>query len=153
MAYIALSIIGVLAVIAVRQRWKLKKQLVFILSVLLLGLVAYLCADLFFLESNDVISKGAGSETSIPWLEMALYFIMIVGMVAKYFYDAVGQGSKVDFQKWQFLKPILVSPIVFAAIYGGAGEDASLMLLLIFAFQNGFFWQTVLTKGLSQSRA
>ena len=146
MTYIALSIIGILAVIAVRQIWKQKVQIIFVLSALVLGLGLFLFVDLFFIESKDVMEKGTTLGTRIPWLEISLYFIMLVGMASKYFFDAIGKGNKIKFQKWQFLRPILVSPMVFGVIYGNAGEDIPIMLFLIFAFQNGFFWQTVLNK-------
>jgi hypothetical protein len=36
--------------------------------------------------------------------------------------------------------------MIFAGIYGKYGEGATTILLLLFAFQNGFFWKTVLDK-------
>jgi len=86
--------------------------------------------------------------TQIPWFEFMLYFVMIAGMAAKYLYDAIGEGNKIQFQKWQFIKPIFVSPLIFASIYAliEKGTSKPLILLLIFSFQNGFFWQTVLYK-------
>ena len=71
---------------------------------------------------------------------------MVAGMAAKYLYDAIGEGNAPKLQKWQIVKPFLVSPIVFGVIYATMDESTSYLLLLIFSFQNGFFWQTVLSK-------
>jgi hypothetical protein len=91
--------------------------------------------------------RGGDKRFDLPVLwEVALYFAMVVGMAAKYFYDAIGKGNTPVIEKWQVVKPLLVSPIVFGAIYGTMDESTSSLLLLIFSFQNGFFWQTVLTK-------
>jgi hypothetical protein len=145
MAYIVLSVIGVLAVLLVSQSWKQKSQAIFILAALGIGLAVYLAVDRFVLAPRDVVVKGSWTQ-QIPWWDIGLYFMMVVGMAAKYFFDAIGTGNQIDFQKWQFIKPVFISPIIFGVIYGKAGEGTALSLLLIFAFQNGFFWQTVLTK-------
>jgi hypothetical protein len=144
-AYIILSIIGLVALILVKSNWNRKKQIIFFFSVLIGGLSVYIIIDL--MAKPDVIEKGPASwMAEIPWFEMGLYFIMLAGMVAKYFYDAIGEGNQIRFQKWQFFKPIFISPIVFGIIYGSIGKETSVLLLLIFSFQNGFFWQTVLHK-------
>ena len=112
---------------------------------LLGGLILYIAIDL--MAKPDVIKKGSASwMAEIPWFEIGLYFVMLAGMAAKYFYDAIGESNKIHFQKWQFIKPIFVSPIVFGLIYGGLAKETSIVVLLIFSFQNGFFWQTVLYK-------
>lgn len=145
MTYIILSIIGILAVIAIKKMWKHKVQITFILLALVIGLVLYISIAFLFVKP-DFVMKGGSLGSKIPWLEISLYFIMLVGMAAKYFFDAIGEGNKLMFQKWQFFKPMLVSPLVFGAIYGSFGENTSILLLLTFAFQNGFFWQTILAK-------
>lgn len=146
MAYIVLSVIGLVSVLLLRSGWNGKKQASFFLLILVIGLILYGVINLIRLQTGDV-PKGATSVLStIPWLEIGLYFVMLIGMAAKYFYDAIGEGNKIQFQKWQFIKPILISPLVFGTIYSGLGEQTAKLLLLIFSFQNGFFWQTVLYK-------
>lgn len=147
MIYIVLSIIGIVALWLVRLEWSKKGQITFILTVLIGGLVLFLCADFFFLQPQDVTQRGLSSFlTQLPWFEIGLYFVMLAGITAKYFFDAIGKGNKIEFQKWQLLKPMLVSPIVFGVVYGSIGESTPLLLNSIFAFQNGFFWQTVLNR-------
>jgi hypothetical protein len=55
-------------------------------------------------------------------------------------------GDKIKEITWQFIKPFLVSPMIFGAVYAMIPETTSALLLLIFAYQNGFFWHTVLYK-------
>ncbi len=145
MIYIVLTIIGIVAVWVVRPGWSKKAQIIFILSAIVGSLVLFLCADFF--RAQDVTQRGISSFlTQIPWLDIGCYFVMLVGMSAKYLFDAIGEGNKIKFEKWQLFKPMLVSPIVFSAVYGSIGENSPITLNLIFAFQNGFFWQTVLNK-------
>jgi hypothetical protein len=144
-SYIILSIIGLFAVLCVRNIWKKSAQIAFILVLLLLGLVGIIIFERPFFQDHGAVSKGK-TLSDIPWFEISLYFVMLLGMAAKYCYDAIGEGSNLNFQKWQLFKPMLVSPMVFGAIYGNMGDQAPRFLLLIFSFQNGFFWKTVLDK-------
>ncbi|MEW6607596.1 MAG: hypothetical protein AB1414_09095 [bacterium] len=146
MVYIALTIIGIVAVWVVRPGWSKKAQIAFILASIAGGLVLFLCADFF--RAQDVSKRGISSFwAQIPWLEISLYLLMLIGMAAKYFFDAIGEeGKKIEFNKWQLFRPMLVSPIVFLVVYGSIGENTPLLVNLIFAFQNGFFWQTVLNR-------
>lgn len=146
MVYIALSIAGIIAVGIVRPEWSKKAQIIFILAVIAVGLVLFVGADFLFFWPQDVTHRGVFSFLAqIPWLEISLYLLMLAGMAAKYLFDAIGgQGRKPKFNKWQLFRPMLISPIVFGVIYGNIGESTPLLLNLIFAFQNGFFWQTVL---------
>ncbi|UCH94863.1 MAG: hypothetical protein JSV88_32040 [Candidatus Aminicenantes bacterium] len=124
-----------------------KKQIIFVCSITILGALLYIFIDIFILQSRNGITKG-NFFAKIPWLEIGLYFIMLLGMVSKYLFDAIGEKKrkKIKFNKWQFIKPFLVSPMIFAAVYAMIPETTSALLLLIFAYQNGFFWHTVLYK-------
>lgn len=148
MVYIILSILGILATITVKSKWNYKIQTFFMFFVLIIGSFLFL-GIVFSLEYMGIIEKGAASFfVQIPWIEIALYFVMIAGMEAKYIYDWIGSGKgrQKKFQKWQMLKPMFVSPLVFGSIYASMSEISSFVLLFVFAFQNGFFWQTVLQK-------
>ena len=147
MAYIVLSIIGLLALVLVKKDWQQKKQIIFICSIIILGALIYVLIDIFILQSQNGITKG-NFFAKIPWLEIGLYLIMLVGMASKYLFDVIGdkKRKKIKFNKWQFIKPFLVSPMIFGAVYAMIPETTSALLLLIFAYQNGFFWHTVLNK-------
>jgi len=145
MAYVILSLIGLAAVLLVGSNWKQHKQILFISMAIVCGTVLYVIIDLNF--TGGMVEKGSGSFwENIPWKEIGLYFAMVAGMAAKYFYEAIGEGNTISFRKWQFLKPMFISPLVFGAIYTQTPPSASGVFLMIFSFQNGFFWQTVLAK-------
>jgi hypothetical protein len=147
MAYIVLSIVGLLSLVLVKKDWQQKKQIIFVCSIIILGALIYVLIDIFILQSRNGITKG-DFFAKIPWLEIGLYFIMLLGMASKYLFDAIGEKKrkKIKFNKWQFIKPFLVSPMIFAAVYSMTPETTSAFLLLIFAYQNGFFWHTFLYK-------
>jgi hypothetical protein len=147
MAYIILTFVGVAALLLVKKDWQQKRQIIFVCSIIILGALLYALIDIFVLQSRNNITKG-DIFAKIPWLEIGLYFIMLLGMASKYLYDAIGEKNrkKIKFNKWQFLKPFFVSPMIFAAVYSTIPESTSTFLLLIFAYQNGFFWHTVLYK-------
>jgi hypothetical protein len=127
------------------SRWKPSRQVAFLLAVLLLGCVGVLVVETPVGRDPGTLRQGTG-RSPLPWFEISLYVAMLLGMAAKYGYDAIGEGSHLTVQKWQLVKPMLVSPMVFGAIYGNMGGRTPPLLLLIFAFQNGFFWKTVLEK-------
>lgn len=147
MAYIVLTIVGLLSLILVKKDWQQKKQITFVCAIIIMGALIYFLIDIFILQSRKGITKG-DFFAKIPCLEIGLYFIMLMGMASKYLYDAIGERNrkKIKFNKWQFIRPFLVSPMIFIAVYSMIPETTSAFLLLIFAYQNGFFWQTVLYK-------
>lgn len=74
---------------------------------------------------------------------------MVVGMVAKAFYDNIVKNERPPAVDWAlFLRPeialpLIVSPIIFGAIYGFLKDNPRNIGALVFAFQNGFFWKTI----------
>ncbi|GAK61686.1 hypothetical protein U27_01587 [Candidatus Vecturithrix granuli] len=87
-----------------------------------------------FLQAVNLIKEQSEENQLVGYEELVLKY-------------AKNEGNrKIEFQKWQLFKPILVSPLVFGVIYGSMDENMPIILLLIFAFQNGFFWQTVMNK-------
>ncbi|MBN2090701.1 hypothetical protein JW964_13905 [candidate division KSB1 bacterium] len=148
MVYLILTITGIVATLLVKKAWSQKTQIIFILLALVLCLVLFFSIKFIF-QTYDIVEKGDSSLFSqIPWLEIALYFIMILGMAGKYFFDLIGttKKNKIIINKWQLIKPLFISPLVFGTIYASIESITSIVLLVIFAFQNGFFWQTVLNK-------
>lgn len=105
---------------------------------------------------------GAGTpDAGIPsaWPFYLLVFSAVcLGMAAKALYDLLEHGD-LSLRRYCYrtVRSLLVAPIVLQGLlqYGDLGVqgNASLLALLGMAFQNGFFWQTVLVKaGDSRSR-
>jgi hypothetical protein len=149
MAYIVLTLTGVIAILIVKKEWPGAKQVLFILAFLMAGLIGYLAAELLVPDNNQVIHKGV-EETlaSLPWQDIGMFFSMLVGMASKYLFDRIGEKNRrrITFNKWQFLKPFLVSPIIFGTILTQVPENMPVFTLLILSYQNGFFWHTLLYK-------
>ena len=147
MIYIVLTILGIIASLTVKRAWSVKNQLFYVSFIIITGFLFCLIAS-FLIGGTEGIDKGTPIFDVIPWVEAGLYFSMLAGMAAKYCYDWIGEGGKrrKKFDKWQLAKPMCVSPIIFGAIYGAVDQKTSLILLLIFSFQNGFFWQTILNN-------
>lgn len=151
MAYIVLTIVGLLALLLVKKDWRQNKQIIFVCAIILLSALVYSSIDVLILQPDGAATRGDTSFfAKIPWLDISLYLVMVIGMASKYLFDAIGDKNrkKINFDKWQFLKPFLVSPIIFAAVYSIIPESDSIVLLLIFSYQNGFFWQTMLYKAV-----
>jgi len=149
MAYIVLTFIGMIAILMVKKEWPGGKQVLFILAVLLVGLLGYLAVEFLVLKDGSVISKGAGEIlANLPWQDLGMFFSMLVGMASKYLFDVIGEKNRrrIAFNKWQFLKPFLVSPIIFGTILTQVPEKMPVFTLLILSYQNGFFWHTLLYK-------
>jgi len=149
MAYIVLTLTGWLAVIIVKKEWPGAKQVLFILSVLAAAMLGYLAVDILLLVDGTVIPKGVGEIlANLPWKDMGMFFAMLLGMASKYLFDLIGEKSRrrITFNKWQFIKPFLVSPIIFGAILFQVPENISAFMLFLISYQNGFFWHTLLYK-------
>ena len=129
--------------------WKTKTVIAVI------GLVVLLPS--FFLSPAKIITLGPEDwyEKS-PWKEVILFVMMIAGMVARTLSQAIEQYRKklkrkgapqgLDIDKWDFVYPFLVSFLTFGAIVAQAGAQALSLTTLVFAFQNGFFWQTLIKR-------
>ena len=109
-----------------------------------------------YLAFPSVTSRGGGEDAG--WKQTAwLFAAMIVGMMSKYLWDLIenrrvklklnpvsSQKTPLDFDFWDFIQPMLVSGIVFSGV---AGSHPKLELTtFLFSFQNGFFWQSILTR-------
>jgi hypothetical protein len=152
MAYIVLTLTGLIALLIVKKEWPEAKQVIFILSVLMTGLAVYLAVEILFQGNRQVISKGDGGLlANLPWQDIGMFFSMLVGMASKYLFDIINEKDekkkrRIAFNKWQFLKPFLVSPIIFGTILSQVPDNMPVFMLFIISYQNGFFWHTLLYK-------
>jgi hypothetical protein len=51
---------------------------------------------------------------------------------------------KLTLDHWELAYPFLSSAAVFGALIQSTGDRGFDLVLALFAFQNGFFWQTIL---------
>jgi H+/Cl- antiporter ClcA len=145
MAYIVLTLIGLLAVIIVKNEWPEAKQGLFIVKVLLAAMVGYLVVE-YRTRSNFFLKEVDLEDLALK--DIGMFFAMLLGMASKYLLDLIGEKKRrrIAFKKWQFLKPFLVAPITFSAILSQVPENISVFMLFLISYQNGFFWHTLLYK-------
>lgn len=115
---------------------------------------------LFFITACLVLYIDANSKSSDTWviellkykslifgLHMACW--MVAGMMANYFWDLLNAGKTFsDTNIHDLFLPILVLPIIYYVVWslwGGEKGQISFSWNLV-AFQNGFFWQVILSK-------
>jgi len=105
-------------------------------------------------------AKGAEDNTFLAQA-LAMYVCMLAGMAAEYFYhyfDAPGESRK--FEIASFVKPFLVSPLVFMPLAVSMQNanldlsrfDAARLMVFLVAFENGFLWRSYFTRKMSEAR-
>ncbi|MCI5130070.1 MAG: hypothetical protein D3904_00775 [Candidatus Electrothrix sp. EH2] len=113
--------------------------------VLIEGLL--LCAFLFLLNRITGFPTPSSQQAFggiSPLTAIGLMFLCtMLGIMAHYIFYLKGKFS------WQaFLKPLVISPIVFLPLVGSVQsltglEPMQMISFAILAFQNGFFWKEV----------
>jgi hypothetical protein len=143
------SISGVLGVVAYRAVFRREVRLLLVSLGTLGIIVPVLVADrvVFPPWLTNPLARGEDHQGAIVFL---LYLAMLAGMLAHfgYGYLALPKRSRRRFDVANFLAPILVSPIVFlplASLFGSSPTTtvtrSSHVMLLLIAFENGFFWR------------
>lgn len=105
----------------------------------------------FFATSGAGFGGTPVSGHVIPaWAATLCYFAaMILGMLAQTLFVAIRtrkSGTPPTIEWWGFVAALVVSPLVFGAIYKQLPDDGFVQFAaLILSFQNGFFWQDVLS--------
>lgn len=129
----------------------------------LLGLVLYilLLRALFGFPNFESPQSKGPQDNHFLAIALAMYVCMLVGMAAEYLYHYFETSSSQPrkFELGTFVKPFLVSPLVFmplAASLQGANQDFSnfdaprLMVFLV-AFENGFLWRGYFSRKMAES--
>jgi hypothetical protein len=87
-------------------------------------------------------------------LHIGSFISIVAGMVAKNLFDLFKKKRKwLGTKKFAFklLPSLVISPIAFLGFLRTAeislSDDLSLLVVFLFAFQNGFFWEDVLSIG------
>ena len=80
---------------------------------------------------------------SITWLDIAYALTVIIGIFAKEIWDNLNETGAISIKIPRLIGALIVSPIIYSAIYSKLIPNQLSLLGLAVAFQNGFFWQTV----------
>src|SRR5262249_35921348 len=78
------------------------------------------------------------------------YYIAILGgvMFALWALRLKGEGfsAKRISRRGREIVGLIISAIVFVCVYNSFGQDANTVMTIMFALQNGFFWQILAMK-------
>lgn len=131
-----------------------------ILSLLGLFVYAFLLHLLFgFPVPHVEIAKTDTQNNFLP-LVLAMFFCMVLGMAAESLYHYLDAPSdKRRFDLGTFVKPFLVSPLVFMPLAASLQNanldlsrlDAPRLMVFLVAFENGFLWRGYFGRKLAES--
>jgi hypothetical protein len=102
-------------------------------------------------------ASSNGSDQGTPgfnmWMMLFGAFVFVVlGMIGKVAYDEVDKGQSLSWQSvfnlTKCIKALIAAPMAFAAflVVGNFAfkNEVAVVIFFCMAFQNGFFWQTVI---------
>jgi hypothetical protein len=144
---------GLFFLTALVSWWRTRRHRLFLVE--LTGLAAALGAlQLLFDFSSPIVRFGPSDRVVV----MMTFMAVLAGIGSQYFFDLWSQPHpRPAFDLQGFLKPFLISPIVFLPVLGlipdevdGSGRRE--MFLCLNAFQNGFFWRVVYERIQHQLR-
>ena len=106
---------------------------------------------------TDTDAAVTNARTTTPYLRIFLLGLaMLTGIFFQFLVEATKSRTNVNpkpsyamllsKQQQSIVIALLSSPIVFYAIYTLVKNEPDNVIALLIAFQNGFFWQTVLAK-------
>ena len=117
---------------------------------LILGLLLTFLASAFArsMKKQQVTGKtkkfgGKPTWLKITWIDVIYGIAMLVGILAKEIWDSINETGTIKIRWARLLGALIVSPIVYAAVYSRFTQGQVDLIGLAIAFQNGFFWQAV----------
>lgn len=138
-------------------RYRRKYLISFVIQFLFIIIIARVL-NLYFGYFNTSSFKG-GPNISEVWTLGGLYISTVLGILGHHVFMQIKPLKKPGKQpkiKWMpVIKPLVISPIVFLAVLNqleqiGAQTNATtlkpVVMQFILAFQNGFFWKTVIEQ-------
>jgi len=142
MLYITLFFVSLALIFMIKPSWSFKRQILIFVGGVVLTIASFWGYDIYL--SSESIAKG--EEERGYFFEGFLFIVMLIGMASKYIFDELDK-EEFKFNIRKFIKPMFVSPMVFMGVISQLNEVAmSGFIVYAFAFQNGFFWQSVLEK-------
>lgn len=85
------------------------------------------------------------------YAELFYFFALVLGVLGKYFWDYYEDkrvGKNVSFHPHLIIMSFIIAALVYYSIQQGIEKEANKLTArgIVFAFNNGFMWQTVLTS-------
>lgn len=100
------------------------------------------------------MAQPANNFGGSVWSIVLLAGLMVIGIFSSFVFEKARQ-SKSDgtpislrlaeiFSDFRFIAALFVSPLIFNSIYALTNQNPETIGDFLLAYQNGFFWQTVL---------
>jgi len=152
---ITISLACWLVIVAFELFFHKRKLLSLGIHFIFIGISAYVL-NRYFGYFNTIVYKG-GAGISEGWILFWLYVFTILGILGHHVFIQIKSVKKAGKQPkliWlPLIKPLIISPIIFLAVLNqlkqlGANSNALTPVItqFILAFQNGFFWKTVIER-------
>ena len=130
-----------------------------IFGVITIAVVLLLLVAIFsWLEANAIELFGLDQLEESPTYETPLWVSIgtVLGIWSKSLYDVVTQNTSTTQTLWSVLSAsfqvptlvlsIIVAPVIIGVFYGNIRSQPDLFFSFVVAYQNGFFWKTVLSR-------
>jgi hypothetical protein len=123
-----------------------------------LGLVVLIGANWvgsYFYPGGYLFAQEASAQsyTILPIVLLAV--AMLVGIVSSFIFErakspqaqrtTLGKNMKKALTDFRLIAAVFVSPVIFNSVYALVGQAPDSMSDYLLAYQNGFFWQTILS--------
>ena len=153
---ITLAIIAAWIGLSRRARSRLERRAVRLALALVPALLAIFLLLVALSSADRFMSADSWFERS-PAREIILFAVMGLGMVARMLSLAIEERSAkraelgadqrpppLRIDHWDILYPFLSSAVCFGVLAESVSAMAISLPVILLAFQNGFFWQTIL---------
>lgn len=149
---LSLILWGILIILGLLKRKKAYLPW-FLIQAVLIGVIVY--GFHYYLGYWDSLEHKFTLDYSEVFVLIGLYLATTLGIVGNHFFGLIKgpkeRGKQSKFKLLPALRPLIISPIIFIAVLSqfnkmGAQIDSAtaLAMQLGLAFQNGFFWKTIL---------
>lgn len=107
----------------------------------------------FYYPGGFGYAQASKDGHASPWGITLLAVLMIGGIFSSFVFEKAKQGRGITdawpavrsiFNDFQFIAALFVSPLIFNSIYALTNQNPETIGDFLLAYQNGFFWQTVL---------
>jgi hypothetical protein len=130
----------------------MSRRLVVVGALLFPFVVGYLAS--YYYPGGFALAQGSEGSNANPCGIALLAALMIVGIFSSFVFEKAKKsrrdGTPISLKlasivtDFQFVAALFVSPLIFNSIYALVGQNPESLGDFLLAYQNGFFWQTVL---------
>jgi hypothetical protein len=96
------------------------------------------------LNSPAIVKDTFGPKVALLFPPVMLAACTLMGILSNILWTYAADPNKK--LGWRSFAPVLVSPIALFSFYKAASTEPDTVVAALMAFQNGFFWQTILEK-------